>query len=76
MARSGRFDFPVIGYLPCEEWNRERRLGPGKYAGRWVAVFMACGHGKVQQENGKRRTRECRICRMLAEAPGRERRAA
>ncbi len=43
---------------------------------RWVLIEMERKHGRVELESGRTVRRDCRICRMLAEAPGRERRAA
>lgn len=64
-----RFRRAVVEYRPCIEFNGERSLPNGKRAGRWVYVELECGHAKVQQENGHRQTKECRICELIAYAP-------
>lgn len=35
---------------------------------RWVSVELECKHGRVELESGRNERRDCRICRMLAEA--------
>lgn len=62
----------VVAKIHCEEWNR----GRGRRT-RWVLIELECKHGRVELESGHNDRRDCRICRMLAEATAaRTRRAA
>lgn len=65
------FSRRVVAKLHCVEWNRHR----GRRT-RWVLLELECGHGRVELESGRNERRDCRVCRMLAEAPKRTRRAA